>query len=311
MITFDQSPQGSVEWLAIRRGCITGSRFRDALDLLKGGTPSKACRSYAMDVARERVGGTVAPTFVNAAMRTGTTEEPRARLAYEELTGNVVLEAGFAYTADRLFGASVDDRRVNVHCLIGHSRQEGQIAQAIQVARDAARLVIHPVERRLVEQRPVGTDMSEELFDVLLRLFALECRQVDAQVGDFAEHRAQPGGAFAIDPENQRQPRMTSCRELLQSLDDAHAIRMGPIEVIENQDEGEAGVTVGEHVIVQPAPEAVLRIVDPGRKSQHGEDFPQHFATVGSAQVHQGDFGAGSKRFAAKEFQQQRFAHPR
>ena len=108
MITFDQSPQGSVEWLAIRRGCITGSRFRDALDRLKGGTPSKACRSYAMDVARERVGGTVAPTFVNAAMRTGTTEEPRARLAYEELTGNVVLEAGFAYTADRLFGASVD-----------------------------------------------------------------------------------------------------------------------------------------------------------------------------------------------------------
>ena len=108
MITFDLSPQGSPEWLAIRRGVITGSRFRDARDCLKDGKPSKACRAYAMDVARERVGGMVPSVFVNAAMRTGTQQEPLARLAYEELTGNVVLEAGFAYTADRLFGASVD-----------------------------------------------------------------------------------------------------------------------------------------------------------------------------------------------------------
>ena len=107
-IVFDTSPQGSPEWLAIRRGCITGSKFRDARDKLKNGTPSKAARDYALDVARERAGGIVPPTYVNAAMKTGTAEEPHARLAYEAETGNVVLEAGFAYTEDRLFGASVD-----------------------------------------------------------------------------------------------------------------------------------------------------------------------------------------------------------
>ena len=64
--------QGSEAWLAARKGCITGSRFKDCRDKLKGGAPSKACIAYAMDTARERAGGSAPAKFQNAAMRTGT-----------------------------------------------------------------------------------------------------------------------------------------------------------------------------------------------------------------------------------------------
>ncbi|WBX91601.1 lambda exonuclease family protein [Achromobacter mucicolens] len=102
------APQGSQEWLDARRGVITGSRFKDCRDKLKGGAPSKKCMSYAMDVARERVGGRTPDVFANAAMRTGTEQEPFARAAYEAKTGNFVEEAGFITTDDGLFGVSVD-----------------------------------------------------------------------------------------------------------------------------------------------------------------------------------------------------------
>lgn len=105
---FDASPQGSETWLQIRRGRITGSRFRDALDRTAKGELSSKARLYMLDTARERFGGSAAPVFVNAAMRTGTEQEPLARAAYEAETGNVVLEAGFAYTDDGRFGCSVD-----------------------------------------------------------------------------------------------------------------------------------------------------------------------------------------------------------
>lgn len=101
-------PQGSEEWANSRRGVITGSRFRDCRDKLKGGAPSKKCLSYAMDVARERVGGRAGDTFVNAAMRFGTEQEPFARAAYEAKTGHFVDEAGFITTPDNKFGVSVD-----------------------------------------------------------------------------------------------------------------------------------------------------------------------------------------------------------
>jgi len=101
-------PQGSEAWLAARRGVITASRFKDCRDRLKNGNPSKVCELYAMDVARERLGGMAQQKFQNAAMRMGTEQEPLARMAYESSTGEIVQEAGFITTDDRLFGASVD-----------------------------------------------------------------------------------------------------------------------------------------------------------------------------------------------------------
>lgn len=100
--------QGSPEWLEARRGLITGSRFKDCRDKLASGKPSKKCTDYAMDVARERIGGRAPDCFVNSAMRMGTEQEPYARAAYEAKTKLFVDEAGFITTVDRLFGVSVD-----------------------------------------------------------------------------------------------------------------------------------------------------------------------------------------------------------
>lgn len=100
--------QGSDAWLQARRGVITGSRFKDCRDKLKNGAPSKKCADYAKDVAREREGGEPMAVFVNGAMRLGTEQEPLARSTYEMRTKNLVDEAGFITTSDRLFGVSVD-----------------------------------------------------------------------------------------------------------------------------------------------------------------------------------------------------------
>lgn len=107
-IIFNLAPQGSEEWLAARQGVITGSRFRDALGRKKDGTMTAEAMGYAYDLAREREGGKAPETFVNAAMRLGTQEEPVARLTYEAETGEFVEEVGFAHTEDKKFGCSVD-----------------------------------------------------------------------------------------------------------------------------------------------------------------------------------------------------------
>lgn len=105
---YHTDPQGSEAWLNARRGVVTGSRFKDACDTLKSGKPSEKMLGYARDVARERVGGIVPGMFANAAMRTGTEQEPVAKLHYEEETGFLVHSAGFITTDDARFGVSVD-----------------------------------------------------------------------------------------------------------------------------------------------------------------------------------------------------------
>lgn len=117
--------QGSQAWLDSRRGVITGSRFKDCRDryadkpekinkktgevtpAVKGG-PSTKCLTYAMDTARERVGGSLLASYANGAMRMGTEQEPYARAAYEFATGNFAEEVGFITTDDRRYGVSVD-----------------------------------------------------------------------------------------------------------------------------------------------------------------------------------------------------------
>lgn len=107
-IIHHQHEQGSEAWLDSRRGCITGSNFRTAREKLKTGKPSKEAMDYARDLARERLGGKAPAKFQNAAMRTGTEQEPVARFAYEKRTGNLVEEVGFFATEDGLFGLSPD-----------------------------------------------------------------------------------------------------------------------------------------------------------------------------------------------------------
>jgi len=102
------SPQGTEAWLSERRGVITGSRFKDCRDRLKNGDLSSKARLYAMDVARERIGGQAQQVYVTAAMRFGTEQEPKAREHYELTCGELVDGAGFICTDDRKFGCSVD-----------------------------------------------------------------------------------------------------------------------------------------------------------------------------------------------------------
>lgn len=107
-IVWDMAEQGSEAWLAARKGIVTGSMAKYARMRLKNGELAKAALDYARDLARERCGGTPAPVFVNAAMRTGQDQEPVARMRYEARTGEIVEEVGFCHTSDRRFGASVD-----------------------------------------------------------------------------------------------------------------------------------------------------------------------------------------------------------
>lgn len=107
-VLWSLAEQQSEEWFAARCGCITGSMFATAREKTSRGLMSARSWLYAMDTARERAGGTVAPAYANAAMRTGTEQEPMARMAYEAQTGNLVQEVGFAYTDDGLYGCSVD-----------------------------------------------------------------------------------------------------------------------------------------------------------------------------------------------------------
>lgn len=107
-VTFHNDPQGSEAWLQCRKGRITGSRFKDTRERLKNGDLSAKCRLYAMNVARERIGGTAEAVFVNRAMQFGTEQEPLARSAYETTTGNAVVEVGFAATDCGMFGVSCD-----------------------------------------------------------------------------------------------------------------------------------------------------------------------------------------------------------
>jgi len=100
--------QGTPEWLEARKGAITGSKFKDARDRLKNGNPSSKAILYAMDVARERCGGTAEKVFQNAAMRIGSEQEQFANAAYEARTGKLVEPVGFFKTEDGMFGLSPD-----------------------------------------------------------------------------------------------------------------------------------------------------------------------------------------------------------
>lgn len=103
------APQGSDEWLAARRGVITGSMAKVARDKLKSGEPTKAAITYLRDTGRARAGaGDGEEVYQTAAMRFGTEQEPHARRAYECRTGYMVDAAGFVCTPDRKFGVSVD-----------------------------------------------------------------------------------------------------------------------------------------------------------------------------------------------------------
>lgn len=86
--------QGSDEWKALRLGKVTASRVADVVAKTKTGY-SAGRANYAAQLIAERLTGTVAESYTNAAMQHGTETEPEARAAYEFYQGVTVKEVAF------------------------------------------------------------------------------------------------------------------------------------------------------------------------------------------------------------------------
>jgi len=96
--------QGSSEWLDLRLGFITASKFKDVI----AGGAGKTRKSYMLQIAAEIVTGERLPTFSNSAMEWGTATEPQARSMYELENCVTVDEIAFAYFDDKKIGCSPD-----------------------------------------------------------------------------------------------------------------------------------------------------------------------------------------------------------
>jgi putative phage-type endonuclease len=104
----DEIIQGSPEWHAARLGRVTASRVADVIAKTKSGA-SASRGNYLAQLVAERLTGTAAESFTNAAMQWGTDQEARAREAYAFFTGSTVSEIGFApHPTIAIAGASPD-----------------------------------------------------------------------------------------------------------------------------------------------------------------------------------------------------------
>jgi len=78
----EEIKQGSDAWFQSRMGRVTASRVADVIAKTKTGY-STSRENYMAQLVCERLTGTVAESFTNAAMQWGTDNEPLARAAYE------------------------------------------------------------------------------------------------------------------------------------------------------------------------------------------------------------------------------------
>ena len=87
--------QGSPEWFAARLGKVSASRISDVVAKTKTGY-SASRANYAAQLIAERLTGTAAESYSNAAMQWGTEQEPNARNLYELMTDCSVVHVGNA-----------------------------------------------------------------------------------------------------------------------------------------------------------------------------------------------------------------------
>lgn len=83
--------QGTPEWMALRAGRFTGSRFADLMAKTRSGSSTSRANLLAL-LAVERITGQCVETYTNGAMQRGTELEPEARAAYEAHIGALVEE---------------------------------------------------------------------------------------------------------------------------------------------------------------------------------------------------------------------------
>lgn len=115
-------PQQSAQWVRERIGCLTASRMGDVLAVLKNGKPAEARTRYMRELLAERLTDAAMDHFVTPAMLHGIENEPAAADAYEALTGELLMPAGFfRHPTIEHFGASPDrllgsDGLVEIKC---------------------------------------------------------------------------------------------------------------------------------------------------------------------------------------------------
>lgn len=100
--------QRTEEWFEARMGCVTASRTAEITAKTKTGY-SASRANYMAELICEKLTGERQGGFSSAAMQFGTETEPQARMAYEIMTGAIVVETGFVLHPEIAgFGASPD-----------------------------------------------------------------------------------------------------------------------------------------------------------------------------------------------------------
>jgi hypothetical protein len=101
--------QGSVGWFADRAGRVTGSMADAVTAEGRKGGEAVTRRNYRYQLACERLTGRpILSDFTNSHMERGRALEGEARQRYEQATGALVRQAGFAYWSELPIGCSVD-----------------------------------------------------------------------------------------------------------------------------------------------------------------------------------------------------------
>ena len=103
MIIHRDIEQGTDEWLQLRAGKLTGSRFKDVLAGGKGLTR----KAYMYSILAELLTDEITPTYSNAAMEWGTQTEPQACSMYEFRSGYDVEHVAFIERSEYI-GVSPD-----------------------------------------------------------------------------------------------------------------------------------------------------------------------------------------------------------
>ena len=121
--------QGTDEWKMLRLGKVTASRVKEIVATTKTGY-STSRDKYMTQLLLERLTGTVAESYSDAAMQWGTEQEPFARAAYEAAKGVMVDQVAFVnHPTIEMAGASPDglvndDGLVELKCPMSHTHLE-------------------------------------------------------------------------------------------------------------------------------------------------------------------------------------------
>lgn len=132
----DEMVQGSDAWKQIRCGKVTASRVSDIMAKTKSG-PAASRANYMAQLICERLTGTPAETYSNAAMVHGTETEPEARSAYEFYQSATVEQVAFvAHPKIDQAGCSPDglvgsDGLVEIKCPNSATHLETLLGQAV------------------------------------------------------------------------------------------------------------------------------------------------------------------------------------